>query len=67
MRIYFKWPYLVTICIGMATSHIYETICETDEIGSPRAAEDEGVREEIDKLIRTEEENVCADCGKKSM
>ncbi len=51
----------------MATSHIYETICETDEIGSPRAAEDEGVREEIDKLTRTEEKNVCADCGKKSM
>ncbi len=51
----------------MAKNHIYESICETDEICSPRAAEDEGAREEIDKLTRTDGNDVCADCGKKSM
>lgn len=45
----------------------YDSIIEEDEGPfSPRSAEDEGARELIDKLTKTEGNDVCADCGEKS-
>lgn len=39
------------------------SVCEQDELCSAKPSQDDGGRELIDKLTRSEGNDMCADCG----
>ena len=48
-------------------AEINDSVCEgDDELCTPMSREDEAARDLLDKLNKSEENNVCADCGKNS-